>query len=149
MTVFSKLFRTARTEGLGVTLHIAEVRHWPKVEQKGSNKDFMEQKTGNSMAEETRELLSCEPERLGHGTYLDEEAKEVVLARRTCIEICLTSNLLCVIFLLGEFELSVRPMADAKRCSNSRITTSGITLLGTTPSPSVYVLPLPFIYFLA
>jgi adenosine deaminase len=76
MTVFSKLFRTARTEGLGVTLHIAE-------------------KTGNSMAEETRELLSCEPERLGHGTYLDEEAKEVVLARRTCIEICLTSNLLC------------------------------------------------------
>jgi adenosine deaminase len=101
------------------------------------------------MAEETKELLSCEPERLGHGTYLDEEAKEVVLARRTCIEICLTSNLLCVIFLLGEFELSVRPMADAKRCSNSRITTSGITLLGTTPSPSVYVLPLPFIYFLA
>jgi len=47
------------------------------------------------MAEETKELLSCEPERLGHGTYLDEEAKEVVLARRTCIEICLTSNLLC------------------------------------------------------
>jgi hypothetical protein len=30
-------------------------------------------------------------------------------------------------------------MADAKRYSNSRITTSGITLLGTTPSPSVYV----------
>jgi hypothetical protein len=26
MTVFSGLFRTARTEGLGVTLHIAEVR---------------------------------------------------------------------------------------------------------------------------
>jgi len=46
------------------------------------------------------ELLSCEPERLGHATYLDEEAKEVVLARRTCIEICLTSNLLCVFSLL-------------------------------------------------
>jgi adenosine deaminase len=58
----------------------------------------MEQIRGKSMAEETKELLSCEPERLGHGTYLDEEAKEVVLARRTCIEICLTSNLLCVIF---------------------------------------------------
>ena len=57
----------------------------------------MEQKRGNSMAEETKELLSCEPERLGHATFLDEEAKEVVLARRTCIEICLTSNLLCVI----------------------------------------------------
>jgi adenosine deaminase len=48
------------------------------------------------MTEETKELLSCGPDRLGHGTYLDEEAKEVVLARRTCIEICLTSNLLCV-----------------------------------------------------
>jgi hypothetical protein len=71
------------------------------------------------MAEEkeTKELLSCEPERLGHATYLDEEAKEVVLARRTCIEICLTSNLLCVIFSPPflrpsfspprEFELSV------------------------------------------
>ncbi len=39
-------------------------------------------------------------------------------------------------------------MADAKRCSNSRITTSGITLLGTTPSPSVYVRP-PLQIFLA
>ena len=57
----------------------------------------MEQTKGDSMAEETKELLSCEPERLGHATFLDEEAKEVVLARRTCIEICLTSNLLCVI----------------------------------------------------
>lgn len=80
----------------------------------------MEQMRGkDSMAEEkeTKELLSCEPERLGHATYLDDEAKEVVLARRTCIEICLTSNLLCVIFFSSlllfifsserEFELSV------------------------------------------
>jgi hypothetical protein len=104
------------------------------------------------VAEETKELLSCEPERLGHATFLDEEAKEVVLARRTCIEICLTSNLLCVIlspsFLLREFECWMFvvappdiPLADANRCSDSRITTFGITLLGTTPSPSVYVLP--------
>ena len=27
MTVFSGLFRTARIEGLGVTLHVAEVRY--------------------------------------------------------------------------------------------------------------------------
>ena len=57
------------------------------------------------MVEETKELLSCEPERLGHGTFLDEEAKEVVLARRTCIEICLTSNLLCVISSFPFFAL--------------------------------------------
>ena len=117
------------------------------------------------MAEEkeTKELLSCEPERLGHATYLDEEAKEVVLARRTCIEICLTSNLLCVIFSPPflrpsfspprEFELSVFVLGgtipwptDANRCSNSRITTSGITLLGTTQSSSVYVLPFSYIF---
>lgn len=75
MAVFVELFRIARAEGLGVTLHIAETRE-------------------NSTAE-IKTLLSCEPERLGHATFLDEELKEVVLARRTCIEICLTSNLLC------------------------------------------------------
>ena len=41
-------------------------------------------------------LLCCEPQRLGHATFLDDQAKELVLARRMCIEICLTSNLLCV-----------------------------------------------------
>ncbi|KAI0248106.1 adenosine deaminase-like protein [Lactifluus subvellereus] len=75
MTMFVELFRTARMEGLGVTLHIAETRH-------------------NSAAE-TMQLLNCEPHRLGHATFLDDETKELVLARRTCIEICLTSNLLC------------------------------------------------------
>ena len=41
-------------------------------------------------------LLSYKPDRLGHATFLDEEAKQVVLSNKTCIEICLTSNLLCV-----------------------------------------------------
>jgi len=75
MTDFVELFRTARAEGLGVTLHIAETKH--------------------NSAGETKELLSCEPERLGHATFLDDEAKELALARGACIEICLTSNLLC------------------------------------------------------
>ncbi|KAH9060745.1 adenosine deaminase-like protein [Lactarius vividus] len=75
MEDFVGLFRTARAEGLGVTLHIAETRE-------------------NSVAE-TVKLLSCEPHRLGHATFLDDQAKELVLARRTCIEICLTSNILC------------------------------------------------------
>jgi len=75
MEDFVELFRTARAEGLGVTLHIAETRE-------------------NSAAE-TMTLLSCEPHRLGHATFLDDQAKELVLARRTCIEICLTSNILC------------------------------------------------------
>jgi len=75
MTDFIELFRIARAEGLGVTLHIAEL-------------------TENTAAE-TKALLSCEPHRLGHATFLDEEHKEVVFARGTCIEICLTSNLVC------------------------------------------------------
>ncbi|KAH9005876.1 adenosine deaminase-like protein [Lactarius hatsudake] len=75
MEDFVELFRTARAEGLGVTLHVAETRE-------------------NSAAE-TVKLLSCEPQRLGHATFLDDQAKELVLARRTCIEICLTSNILC------------------------------------------------------
>lgn len=103
MTVFSGLFRTARAKGLGVTLHVAEVRFIMRC--RGRFILMMEQIRGDLMAEETKELLSCSPERLGHGTYLDEEAKEVVLARRTCIEICLTSNLLCVIFSFPFFAL--------------------------------------------
>lgn len=97
MTAFVGLFRTARTEGLGVTLHIAEVRPRGKIFQlQGIDTG---QSRGNSAAE-SMELLSCEPERLGHATFLDEEAKEVVVARGTCIEICLTSNLLCVFSLV-------------------------------------------------
>ncbi|KAH9982116.1 adenosine deaminase-like protein [Lactifluus volemus] len=75
MTMFVDLFRIARSEGLGVTLHIAE--------------------TPQNSAAETKQLLSCEPHRLGHATHLDNESMELVLARRTCIEICLTSNVLC------------------------------------------------------
>jgi len=55
-----------------------------------------EQTKENSV--ETKELLTCKPERLGHGSFLDEEARKVVLERGTCIEICLTSNLLCGFF---------------------------------------------------
>jgi adenosine deaminase len=44
-------------------------------------------------------LLSCGPQRLGHATFLDDQAKELVLAQRMCIEICLTSNILCVFSL--------------------------------------------------
>jgi len=84
---------------------------------------------------------------------LDEEHKKVVLARRTCIEICLTSNLLCVFpfFALGSSPSvrSLSPLADAKRYSDSKITTSGITSLGTTPSPSVYVRYIIHAYALA
>ncbi|KAI8983321.1 Metallo-dependent hydrolase [Trametes punicea] len=75
MDEFAEHFRAAKAAGLGITLHIAEVPDCP--------------------AQETLQLLSFEPDRLGHATFLDEAAKKIVHTREMCIEICLSSNLLC------------------------------------------------------
>ncbi|THH06337.1 hypothetical protein EW146_g9641 [Bondarzewia mesenterica] len=75
VTVFSECFSAAKDAGLGVTLHIAE--------------------TEQNSAAETLQLLSCGPTRLGHATFLNDDAKKVVHTDEMCIEICLTSNLLC------------------------------------------------------
>ncbi|KAH9927428.1 Metallo-dependent hydrolase [Epithele typhae] len=72
---FKEHFAAAKAAGLGVTLHIAEIPDSP--------------------AEETLELLSFKPDRLGHATFLDAAAKRVVRAEATCVEICLSSNLVC------------------------------------------------------
>ena len=39
------------------------------------------------------QLLSLMPDRLGHATYLNEEAKNFVFENKIAIEICLTSNI--------------------------------------------------------
>ena len=44
--------------------------------------------------EETLQLLSYSPDRLGHATFLNDEAISIVLEKKMCIEVCLTSNLL-------------------------------------------------------
>jgi len=75
MDALSRHIKEAKSAGLGITLHIAE--------------------TQRNTPSETLKLLSYEPNRLGHATFLDEAAKSIVLERKTCIEICLTSNLLC------------------------------------------------------
>ncbi|KAG6817283.1 hypothetical protein H0H87_010625 [Tephrocybe sp. NHM501043] len=75
MKLFKKHFHDAKDAGLGVTLHIAE--------------------TAQNPPQETLELLSFAPDRLGHATFLDEDAKKIVADQNTCIEICLSSNLLC------------------------------------------------------
>ncbi|KAI5121222.1 hypothetical protein M0805_007231 [Coniferiporia weirii] len=75
MRDFSECFRRAKAAGLGVTLHIAE--------------------TESNMPEETMQLLALMPNRLGHATFLNEEAKQFVFDHKIAIEICLTSNLLC------------------------------------------------------
>ncbi|KAI0638926.1 Metallo-dependent hydrolase [Trametes polyzona] len=75
MDEFAEHFRVAKEAGLGVTLHIAETPECP--------------------APETLKLLSYKPDRLGHATFLDADAKKIVHTDEMCIEICLSSNLLC------------------------------------------------------
>ncbi|KAJ7583564.1 Metallo-dependent hydrolase [Mycena floridula] len=73
---FAPHFAKAKAAGLGLTLHIAE--------------------TSANPAQETLKLLSYKPNRLGHATFLNQEAKDLVLQDpKLCIEICLSSNLLC------------------------------------------------------
>ncbi|TFK47988.1 adenosine deaminase-like protein [Heliocybe sulcata] len=73
---FVKYFQKAKTAGLGVTVHIAE--------------------TADNPPSETDDLLHAfAPSRLGHATFLDQEAMRIVFEKDIAVEICLTSNLLC------------------------------------------------------
>jgi len=75
MKLLAKHFLSAKQAGLGVTLHIAE--------------------TAQNTRPDTLTLLSFKPDRLGHATFLDEETKPIVLKSDACVELCLSSNLLC------------------------------------------------------
>ncbi|KAF5381891.1 hypothetical protein D9757_007598 [Collybiopsis confluens] len=74
MSLLEPYIAKAKTAGLGITLHIAE--------------------TLRNSPEETLQLLSYGPHRLGHATFLDEEAKAKVVKDKIGIEICLSSNLM-------------------------------------------------------
>jgi adenosine deaminase len=50
--------------------------------------------TPKNTPEDTLILLSFKPDRLGHATFLNDEAQEVIIRDKMAIEICLTSNLL-------------------------------------------------------
>ena len=67
-------FDKARAAGLKVTLHLAEVK---------------------AMQSETLEMLRYLPDRIGHGTFLDSDARSMVIGKSIPIEVCLTSNLHC------------------------------------------------------
>jgi adenosine deaminase len=56
---------------------------------------MLHQTTKNS-PEDTLTLLSFKPNRLGHATFLNEEAKKIVIRNQISIELCLSSNLLYV-----------------------------------------------------
>lgn len=50
--------------------------------------------TAKNSQEETLTLLSWNPDRLGHATFLDASAMDYVIKHKIPIEMCLTSNLL-------------------------------------------------------
>ncbi|GAB1606104.1 adenosine deaminase-like protein [Argonauta hians] len=77
-TVFIPLLRKAKSNGLKLAIHLAEVLN----------------------TSETQELLLVEPDRIGHGTFLPpevggtKEMVQLIRSRNIPIECCLTSNLM-------------------------------------------------------
>ncbi|KAJ6511962.1 Metallo-dependent hydrolase [Mycena vitilis] len=86
MNKFATYFANAKRDGLGITLHIAE--------------------TEENTSADTLRLLGFQPDRLGHATFLDNEAKTLVLKNKPCIEICLSSNLLPTTFFPSKLRCS-------------------------------------------
>ncbi|KAG8864887.1 hypothetical protein FRB96_003473 [Tulasnella sp. 330] len=76
MIDFLPVFKEVRSHGLGLTLHIAEIM-------------------SADVTPDTDILLSAEPSRLGHATFLTIQQVQMILKNKIPIEICLTSNLLC------------------------------------------------------
>lgn len=74
-TEIASIVHRAKEAGLSTTVHIAE--------------------TIQNTNEDTKALLSCQPDRLGHATFLDEDALLHVLEKKIPVELCLSSNLLC------------------------------------------------------
>jgi adenosine deaminase len=89
--------RAAQKAGLGVTLHVAEVRTLaPAVSgYENSSRLLTSIQTKDNPIAETIKFLSTRPNRLGHATFLNAEARSIVHCERIAVEICLSSNLLC------------------------------------------------------
>jgi adenosine deaminase len=73
ISIFAPVFRRAKDLGLKITLHFAEA--------KVSGSD-----------EELRELLSWEPDRIGHVIHVNDDLKQEILARKIGVELCLSCN---------------------------------------------------------
>jgi adenosine deaminase len=142
---FAKYFKDARDAGFGITLHIAEVtnhrqnfRSW-----KPHFVDFFFFQIDGSGEEEALDLIGFKPDRLGHATFLQENAK-AILASRTddiCVELCLTSNLLYVLPSRVNLTETNGSFIEARPYPLSKTTTSDITLRIITTLLSACVYP--------
>ena len=72
-TEWEPALQRAREAGLKITLHAGEVP---------------------DTHEEMSKMLDFSPERLGHVCFISPENEERLLASKTCVELCLTSNIL-------------------------------------------------------
>ncbi|KAK3675301.1 hypothetical protein LTR78_004811 [Recurvomyces mirabilis] len=72
---FTPVFRRAKTEGLHITVHFAEV-------------------LASATQRELEVILSWEPDRLGHVICTSEDVERTIKERRTGLELCLSCNVL-------------------------------------------------------
>lgn len=75
VSTFTGAFKRAKANGLGVTVHFAEVPQ-------------------SSTDRELKTLLSWEPDRLGHVINVPSEYRRIIEARRLGLELCLSCNVL-------------------------------------------------------
>ena len=75
ISVFAGAFAKAKSHGLGITLHFAEM---PK----------------SSSDEQLRQLLSWNPDRLGHVINVSPEFAKIIAAPKLGLELCLSCNVL-------------------------------------------------------
>ncbi|EWC48536.1 hypothetical protein DRE_01758 [Drechslerella stenobrocha 248] len=71
--IFRNAFTKARENGLGITLHFAEIERQP-------------------IKDELDILLSFQPQRLGHAIHTDDRILREIRQRKLCIELCLSCN---------------------------------------------------------
>lgn len=72
---FRSAFRRAKSAGLGVTVHFAEL-------------------PSKTLAEEMKEMLSWNPDRLGHVIHVPLDVRKEIVRRGIGVELCLTCNVL-------------------------------------------------------
>lgn len=75
-------FAKARRNGLAVTLHFAEI---PAPQQRLP--------TSDNARTELQELLSWQPDRLGHVIHVSEDAVDEICKRKLGLELCLSCNI--------------------------------------------------------
>ena len=84
VSIFREAFERARDQGLRITLHFAEAPQ-------------------SSTDTELRTLLSYEPDRIGHVINVPDEIREIIIAGKIGLELCLSCNVHAKM-ITGSFE---------------------------------------------